>query len=56
MKKLSASQNNDIIETLILKDIDNKFWETVEHERNIALSRDKAEEDNRGKQDGKAEF
>lgn len=56
MKKLSASQNNDIIETLTSKDIDRKFWETVEYERNIALSRDKAEEYNRGKQNGKAKF
>lgn len=56
MKKLSASQNNDIIETLNSKDIDKKFWETVEYERQFALSRDKAEKDNRGKPNGKAKF
>ena len=56
MKKLSENQNNGIIETLNSKDIDRKFWETVEYERNIALSRDKAEEYNRGNQNGKAKF
>ena len=55
MKKLSENQNN-IIETLNSKDIDKKFWKTVEYERNIALSRDKAEEYNRGKPNGKAKF
>jgi hypothetical protein len=57
MKKLSENQNNIIEQTWIdSKDIDKKFWETVEHERNIALSRDKAKEYNRGNQNGKAKF